>query len=480
MEKQNEKNLLNIIKIVPILVLILFSISTTYLMIHYNDKQLQKEIKELKNDFINLQKEVIHKEVNKIHAMINYEYKYLKNRISKTDILNNIESMQYDQNGYIFIIDYQGNFLINISKSFMETNQLDLKDKNGFMITKEIIKIAKDGEGYISYLGLEGTHRNQSKKISFVKGFDSWNWAIGYGFHPSDIEPKILKRKLELQALNGEKIKNILIINTFLTLIFILFFMLFSKSIKNRFNTYKKELQRTEAKNREKDEIIFHQSKMATIGELLNIISHQWRQPLAQINSLTLDMYIDQKQNKLSDEGLKKSITDIEKTTKYLSNTIDDFSNFFIQDRDKKEFSPQEAIQECISILSPSLKDIDVQIKGINDISIYGYVTLYQQVILTIIINSLDAFFVQNIEDPKIIITIDQKENKSYVTILDNAKGIDVKNIDKIFDLYFSTKESQKVTGLGLYIAKQIIQKSMNGTIKAKNLDDGVAFIIEV
>ena len=480
MQIENEKKLLNTIKIVPLLMLVFFSITTTILMIQYNNKQLQKEIKYLKNDYINLQKEIIKKEVLKVHAMISYEYEHLKHLITKEDILKKIESMKYDKNGYIFIIDYDGNFLINVEKSFVEKNQINLIDKTGFMITKEIIKVAKENEGYLSYFGLLGTHHNQSEKISYIKGFDSWKWAIGYGFHPSDIEPKIFKRTQELQELNDELVKKILLTNVILTSIFIMLFMFFSKNIQKRFNNYKKRIEKKEEKNREKDEIIFHQSKMATIGELLNIISHQWRQPLAQINAVTLDIYMNQKQGMLTDKELKKSISDIEITTQYLSSTIDDFSRFFVQEKDKVDFSIKVAIEECINILSASLKHVNIELSIFKDAEINGYITLYQQVILTIITNSLDAFESQKIKNPKIKIEVGEKNNKSYVSICDNAKGIKNENIDKVFDIYFSTKYSNKVSGLGLYIAKQIIHKNMDGVIMLENRGEGACFSISI
>jgi len=484
MEIQNEKKLLNIIKVVPIIILILFSIITTYFVINYQDKLIQQEIKNIKTNFINIQKDLIKKEVNKIHNMIEYEYNYFNKKRPKEEttryILSKIEAMRYDKDGYIFIIDYDGNFLINVEKSLIERNQINLTDKAGFQVTKEIIKLAKQKEGYISYIGLYGTHDTQSKKISYVKGLNRLNWAIGYGFHPNDIEAQTLRKKDELKELNKDFVKRTSVVSIFLTVAFIIFFIIYAKNIKNRFTKYKNTLQKIEDKNRQKDEIIFHQSKMATIGELLNIISHQWRQPLAQINSLTMDMYIEQKQGSLGEKELKDSIINIEKTTQYLSNTIDDFSRFFVQEKDKSDFLPQNAIQECINILSPSLKHIEIEINIIDDTKVNGYITLYQQVILTILTNSIDAFESRNIEKPKITIDINTKKTKSYISIMDNAKGIDEKNIDKVFDLYFSTKNDKKVTGLGLYIAKQIIHKNMNGKIKVKNINDGINFMIKV
>ena len=480
MQKNNEIKLLNTIKIVPLLILILFSLTSTLLIVKDNNKKLHYEIKYLKNEYIQLQKEIIKREVTKVHSMITYEYKHLSHLISKEDILKKIESMKYDKNGYIFIIDYKGNFLINIKKSFIETNQINLQDKNGFMITQEIIKVAKQKEDYLTYIGLLGTHNTQSKKIAYIKGFKPWQLAIGYGFHPSDIEPKIAQRRKELEESNTEMIHNILLTNAILTSLFILFFILFSKNIQNRFANYKREIELREEKNREKDKIIFHQSKLAVIGELFNIISHQWRQPLTQINAITLDMYVKHKKSSLDEKALKEALIDIERTTHYLSNTIDDFSRFFVQEKDKSEFSPTNAIEACINILSPSLKDIGITLSVIEDTKINGYITLYQQVIVTILTNSLDAFKAQNIENPKIEIIVDTKDNSSYVSISDNAKGIKSENIKSVFELYFTTKNEKKVSGLGLYIAKQIIEKNMDGKIMFKNTSSGVKFIIKV
>ena len=217
---------------------------------------------------------------------------------------------------------------------------------------------------------------------------------------------------------------------------------------------------------------------MAVIGELLNIISHQWRQPLAQINAITLDMYMQQKQELLGEKELRNAITDIERTTHYLSNTIDDFSSFFVQEKEKAEFSAKEAIDACINILSPSLKDIKLEINLVQDKKINGYITLYQQVVLTLLTNSLDAFTSKNIENPKIFIRIDVKENSSYVSVLDNARGIVCENETKVFELYFSTKDEKKVSGLGLYIAQQIIEKNMDGSITLNNSSSGAEFVI--
>jgi signal transduction histidine kinase len=483
----SENKLLSQIKIVPIFILVLSFILSTHFVREQHYNQLNIELEDIRAHFIELQKDIIKKEVNKVYNLINFIsneksplYSNLNEEDKKRNILQKIESMKYDKDGYIFIIDYNGNYLSNVKKSLTLENQYHLKDKNNVLLTQEIIKVAKEGEGYLSYISIEGTHQTQSKKISFVKGLKKWNWAIGYGFHPNDIQSEIDKRSLELDQKYSLFIARLVTMNIALTLLFSLLLFWFAKNTDNVFNRYKKEIRQEEDKSREKDEIIFYQSKMASMGELINMISHQWRQPLAQINSLTMDLYMEQKQKILDEDSLKTKIKGIEKTTRYLSNTIDDFSRFFVNEKEKKEFSPIESINECIKLLGPSMKHVTIESNFKTDKMINGYITLYQQVILTIFTNSLDIFEARHIKEPKITIDLYEKDGWCFLEIMDNANGIDEKNLEKIFNLYFSTKNTQNVSGLGLYIAKKIIHTNMDGDIKASNHKDGAKFTIKV
>ena len=483
----NEKKILRQIKLIPVLILVLsFTISTKLILDEHKD-HLEREIGYIKRHDMEFQKGIIKKEVNKVYNLVldaaNRDLPVLKDvseELLKKSILKRIESMKYDMDGYIFIFDYKGNILININRSLMDENQLDLRDKNGLLLTKEIIRTAQKGEGFISYMGLEGTHRDQSRKISFIKGFKKWGWAIGYGFHPGDIEPLIKEKTKELNKKHSFLVKKLILINLAVTAIFALILIWFSKNIKNIFNRYKKEILLKEEKSRQKDEIIFYQSKMASMGELINMISHQWRHPLSQINSLTMEIYIKQREGTLCSGDLKKTIRDIEKTTGHLSKTIDDFGNFFVSEKNKRSFYPKEALDECIKILSPSLKDTGFFIDLKNNKGIYGNINLYQQVLLSILSNSLDIFIQRKVKEPEIRVDIYEKGDMAVVEISDNAGGIEDKYLGRVFDLYFSTKETKNISGLGLYIAKKIIRSSFNGEIGVENSPLGAKFIIRV
>ncbi len=486
MSKYNETTLLRNMSLIPIIIFIFFSIIITSITINYHKKQLDLEAIHIKEDYINFSKQSIKKEVNKIHKIIETEYyenktsyQVSENQIKK-DILGLIESIQYDKNGYIFIVDHNGNFLINIKQSLLSENQLHLQDRNGTNVTKKIIQTAKNKEGYLSYIGISGTHASQSKKISYIKNFEPWDWAIGYGFHPSDIQKTIDTQIAKLEEKHQKYLIELITITVGITFILSIILLLLSKSIENIFKTYKQKINMTEKENRQKNQIIYHQSKMTVIGELLNMISHQWRQPLSQINSITLNMYLEQRNGSLDEQKLKQNINDIENTTQYLSQTINDFSNFFVPESERKLFLVNEAIEHCITIVNPSLNHINLQLNFNSKNQLQGYITLFQQIILSHISNSLDIFNTNNISNPKITITTYDQDKFTFVEISDNGGGIPNKYLHEIFNLYFSTKKKKTPSGLGLYIVKKIVEEHFNGNIFATNFNDGVKFTIRI
>lgn len=486
MSKFNETKLLRNMSIIPVIIFIVFSLIITSVIINSHNKQLQRETLQIQNDYIELNKDLIKKETKKIINILEVQYQENKvsckfpEKIIKKNILKLIESMRYDQNGYIFIVDFQGNFLINIKQSLLNENQINLQDINGLNITKEIIKTAKKKQGYISYIGLAGTHKTQTKKISYIEYFKPWGWAVGYGFHPSDIQETINQKIAQLKKEHSKYLYELIFITIGVTLILTIVLLILSRNIENIFTRYKNRIEKTEKTNREKSEIIYHQSKMTIIGELLNMISHQWRQPLSQINAITLSLYLKEKNGLLSEKVLKENINDIENTTQYLSQTIDDFSRFFVQESEEKIFLLNDSVTQCIKIINPSLHHIDLQLEFKSKKYLNGYITLFQQVILSLISNSIEIFNANNITNPFIKIKTYDKKNTIFVEISDNGGGVPEEYLDKIFDIYFSTKTKDIPSGLGLYIVKEIIEKQFHGIIYAQNIPYGVQFTIRI
>jgi C4-dicarboxylate-specific signal transduction histidine kinase len=233
-------------------------------------------------------------------------------------------------------------------------------------------------------------------------------------------------------------------------------------------------------KNRQKDKIMFQQNKMAAMGEMLNNIAHQWRQPLMEISSLFIpiqakidfDLDIDKKE-------LNQTIIKLNEITKYMSNTIDDFKNFFATTKEKEEFKLSSQINASLNILSSSLKNNNIMLDIIvkKNPTVYGYKNEYTQVLINIINNAKDILIQRKIKNPKIIITIDEAEDEVIICVEDNGGGVKVKPIENIFKPFF-TYEKMNGTGIGLFMSKLIIENNMNGRLWVENKKDGALFKI--
>ena len=228
-------------------------------------------------------------------------------------------------------------------------------------------------------------------------------------------------------------------------------------------------------KNLEKDKFIFQQAKLASLGEMLGNISHQWRQPLMEINSIFLPIEAKLSMDMpLEKEELIQSINKLNEITKYMSDTIDDFKDFFATDKEKIEFQLLEQINSTVNIISGGLKADNIKLDIIirkNPILI-GYKNEYSQVLINIISNARDILVQRKIQNPYIKISIYEENNNIITTIEDNAGGIIVDPIEKIFEP-FSTYEKRNGTGLGLFMSKLIIENNMNGKLEASNSQNG-------
>jgi C4-dicarboxylate-specific signal transduction histidine kinase len=241
-----------------------------------------------------------------------------------------------------------------------------------------------------------------------------------------------------------------------------------------------KKIQEEVEKNRGKDKLLFQQNKMAALGEMIGNISHQWRQPLMEISSLFLPIEAKLRMDiSLEKDEILESINKLNEITKYMSNTIDDFRNFFATDKEKIEFKLLEQINSTINIISGGLKShnikLDIIIKR-NPILV-GYKNEYSQVLINIINNAKDILIQRKIENPYIKISIYEENENIITTVEDNGGGIKTIPIEKVFEPFF-TYEKINGSGLGLFMSKLIIQNNMNGKLSAKNSAEGAIFKI--
>ena len=229
------------------------------------------------------------------------------------------------------------------------------------------------------------------------------------------------------------------------------------------------------AQNQKKDLLIYQQARLASVGEMLHNIAHQWRQPLNSLTLLIQSFKTKQENGKLSEEFIQTQTQYGLKIAKNMSETIESFSNFFRPEVQKTYFSIQNAITESLELINPVLAEnkITTQTDFCDDYEILGYENTFTQVIFVLVNNAIDAFKgLRDSRDTSLIqISIGKDEENLYIYVKDNAGGIKPHNIEKIFEPYFTTKHKAQGTGIGLYMAKQIIEKQFFGQIDVKNIE---------
>jgi C4-dicarboxylate-specific signal transduction histidine kinase/CheY-like chemotaxis protein len=233
---------------------------------------------------------------------------------------------------------------------------------------------------------------------------------------------------------------------------------------------------------RKKDEILMQQSRQAALGEMIGNIAHQWRQPLNAVGLLVQDIALCYEYDNFSKDYLDSSTKKIMKLVRHMSQTIDDFRNFFTPEKEKVEFDLGKTVAKNLALVEGSLTDkgIRIQLSAQDAPILFGYPNEFAQVLLNILNNARDAFSGQQVDDPFVSVRVCTENGRAVVTIADNAGGIDADVINRIFEPYFTTKEQGKGTGIGLYMSKNIVEKNMNGSLTVRNTALGAEFRIEV
>lgn len=236
-------------------------------------------------------------------------------------------------------------------------------------------------------------------------------------------------------------------------------------------------------KYKEHQMLLFQQAKLAQMGEMISMIAHQWRQPLSILFMIIQTLELNYAKDKLKDEqSFDNLIKDSSEQIKLMSSTINDFMNFFKPDKKIETFEVNYQIERSLSLLNNLMLNNNIELRFISSdkIDTLGYPNEFGQVIINLVANAKDAIIEKNIPNGSIEVSSRIENDNVIIELKDNAKGIDESILDKIFNPYFSTKLESKGTGLGLYMAKLIIEEHMHGKISVKNLKEGACFRIEL
>ena len=318
-------------------------------------------------------------------------------------------------------------------------------------------KLKASFENHNSYFGEATDEYGTFRSIIMPrKTKDGYWYLIG-----ADIDVSFVKKQLNSMLFNY-----IIIFSLFL-IVLIIFIQMFKKI--------------TDDENREnlqRQKKLLEQSKLAQMGEMIGNIAHQWKQPLGEINAIVMKLESEHQKGSLDSNKMDTTLQQIENVTEYMSDTIENFSNYINKNKYQTEFSITNALQKALALIDTEIqKDgIKLNLTLTNDKLLKGVEGEFTQVLMVILQNAKDAL--KEAKEKHIKINLYTKDKQTILTIYNNGTSIPKEHISAIFEPYFTTKFKSKGTGIGLYIAKMIIEKEFQGSLEVANINDGVEFKI--
>jgi signal transduction histidine kinase len=472
------KHLSVITIIFPLLTIIFYGIATSLTLEYQHNKYEELELKryenELKNKHVNFFKE----KVKYIDSFINFlSLEKNSEQTSKlTDrILLFVESLKKYDSGFIFVFKQDGtvlkhpcaNRLIELVESDMQIN------KDAYNILYKLLNAARYNQ-FINYKGTDCINDRLVNKIAFVHHIKNTDLYVVISKNEKDIADSIEKKKKILEQKLHDELRDMIKLLLIVCLVSVIFSLFFSKFINMLIKDYEKEIKRSH-------NIMFSQSRLAQAGELLSMISHQWRQPISKIASITSNLRFKIiLGEKINIDYLDEKCNEIEDYTEFLSETIDDFREFYKPKKDKEPIYIQPIIEKSLNFLENEInkKSIKIHKEFGKDAKILLYKNELMQVIINIVQNAIDF----SPKGASIHIETLLKLSEYIIMVIDEAGGIKEENINKVFDAHFSTKNGKNSTnlGLGLYVSKVIIEQHFNGKLEVESRGKSSKFTIRL
>jgi two-component system NtrC family sensor kinase len=400
----------------------------------------------------------------------------------KKDLINRLLNIQENGNKHLILMDLHkinggddfATLLLNYIKPDEEGKKVSdsYQDINGKEFRKEYLQVIREkGEGYIKFWYKNPDNKETKPKMQYFYLQKDWNWIISNGFYFDDLEKQIVEIEESLIAYTNKTIYKTFLIVALLSLVLIIVAILISIKIDKTIKNYTNEIIEYKNEAIVREQLIMQQSKMAIMGEMMESIAHQWKQPLSVISMLAVNTQLDIELDAVKNDELSKNIIDITNQTQHLSQTIDDFRSFFKEEKVKKVFNIKNVFDKTINLLVSKFKNNNIKIiMNIDDIQINGFSNELVQVFMNILNNAIDELVLQDTQR-MIFVDIHKINEEVIIKIKDNAGGIPKEVLPKLFESHFTTKQERDGTGIGLHMTEKIIKNSFIGTIEAKNVE---------
>jgi len=385
------------------------------------------------------------------------------NHVLNKDIIKKIKKENFSKDEFIYMYNIKSlNDIKNSSELILEKN-IKTSDVELEAINKILIKNDYKADVFYKY----------DNKLVYATFLPNKRTIISTGVYLSSINRLIEDKTISTNKKLYKKIISLVFIILLIASIFFILSYIISKKIERRFKNYRIKIARNQ-------QLLIQKSKMASMGEMIGNIAHQWRQPLSQLSGLFFDIESAYDYKELDKKYLSQRSDEANDLIEYMSKTIDDFKEFYNPNTKKEKFNLLQTVQSAIKIIGSSLEFHNIKVSLDVDKSLYieGFSNEFSQVILNMLSNSKDIALFKDIKNPKIKIYSEVKDKKISLHVEDNCGGIDKENIEKIFEPYFTTKYNYG-TGIGLYMCKTIIENKMNGKIYATNIKGGSKFTIK-
>lgn len=489
----------------------IFAISYFYVKNTYSEFEIQMD--KFVSEYYFEKKKTLKKEIDTVIDILNYNItkENINEKESKADAIRLLNNIRFEENksNYFFVYDIKkmhggdefARLVVNPNRpdlvgTLISTNYTDA---NGKKFREDFLRdIRQKGESFTQYAYTKPGAKDVKQKLSYFKFYEEWNWVIAVGVYTDDIERDLAVKREDLEKrVKSQVAQNIVLFLMFLS-IAILISIAISQKIDDILNKYKEKVIQNEnelrelnqtlenrvkeeiEKNREKEQLLVQKSKLIALGEMISNIAHQWRQPLSELSSILMFIKFKHSIGALDNETMNKKSNEADIVIEYMSQTIDDFRNFFMPKKAKENFNVYKIVKLVMSIVSSNLKsyNIDVQIDIDKKIKLNTYVNEYEQVLLNIINNARDVLIEKQVSNPFIKISANEEEEYVVLYIEDNGGGVTVEPKGKIFEPYFTTKLDSDGTGIGLYMSKIIVDKNMKGKLSVRNTQNGAKFAI--
>ena len=386
----------------------------------------------------------------RLKSIVNERTKELKELNSQLEELVDIKTKELKRANYLLDeaqkMAHLGSFNYNIKKN--ELFWSDEHYKIFGLYPKEIIPSIKK---FFTYVHKDDRKiiKNHLKKLISTKANKNKKLTFEYRIIMKNSSIKYLQAAIKITRFDSD-MKPLIMVGTILDIT---------------------KVKYLELEKREKDIILAQKSKMAAMGEMLENIAHQWRQPLSVISTASTGLQLQLEfSNNLPPVMLEESLNSINEQSQYLSKTIDDFRNFFHQNKEKEKFDIKNSIEKSLYLVSSRVKNHNIHIiKNLEEIEIKTLENELIQVFLNIINNAIDKLNDKK-DDKYIFISTKIINNELNIHIKDNGGGIPNNIINRVFEPYFTTKHRSQGTGIGLYMSNEIISKHIHGTLSVDNI----------